>query len=148
MRCVQADDRTVLDFPPGPIWHVLTDLGSYPHWWPKLMKLDLRRAEAGLVGSQYAVRPLGSRGFVCEIENVVPEAELRLRYIDGDYRGTGIWTLSPRGPATELSYRIDLEIADRRLAFFSYIVSIAALHSWLMRRIFAGLARQVAGQPS
>lgn len=146
MRRVQADDRTMLPVMPGLAWQVLTDFAAYSQWWPRSVKIVVRWAEPGLVGTQFQVRPLGGRGFVCAIESAIPEQELRLRYIEGLYRGTGVWKLTPRERGTEVSYCIDLEIADRFVTLLSYVLNVAGLHSRLMRQVYAGLARHLTSE--
>jgi hypothetical protein len=98
-----------------------------------------------LVGSRFEVRPYRGRGFVCEVESAVPEKELRLRYVAGIYRGTGVWVLAAQEGGTRLSYRIDLEIVDWVVALLSYVVNIASLHSRFMKEVLGGLAGYVAG---
>src|SRR5262249_11122053 len=60
------------------------------------------------VGSRFELRPNVGR-FVCDLVRIVHLQELVIHYVEGVYRGSGIWTLEPTDGGGVLCYRIDLE---------------------------------------
>ena len=143
MRKIQAEDSTVIASTPQAIWRAIADFSSYAKWWPSSVKILVRRSAPGIIGSQVQLRPFGGRAFVCEVESIRENEELRLQY-SGVYRGPGVWTIAAGGGSCRVTYGVDLEIVDPLMKLLSYIIPIPRLHSSLMREVFAGLAGYLA----
>lgn len=144
MRRIAVADETVMPFSPAVVWKTLADFESSPTWWRPQVTVVIRQVAPDLVGSILEVRPLGGMGFVCRVSAVKPEAEMKLQYIEGIYRGTGVWTLTPTESGTLLRYAIDLEIVSRLLIALSFFVDLGAIHSRLMKQVFVNLESHMA----
>lgn len=144
MRRIAVTDETDLPFPPSEVWRAITDLEASPNWWRPQVKVVIREALPELVGSTMEVRPFGGMAFVCRVSAVEPMKTMTIQYVDGVYRGNGIWTLTPTESGTRLSYAIDLEVRSRLLVLLSYLLNFGRIHSRLMKQVFANLERFIA----
>lgn len=144
MRRIDVVDETTLPFSPPDVWRVLTDFPAYPSWWPSQVNVVVGQCEPELVGSMFAIRPFGGLGFTCRVSAVVAKSTMRIQYVEGVYRGTGVWTLTPAEQGTRIQYAINLEIVSRLLALLSFVTDLGAIHSRLMQQMFGNLERQVA----
>jgi ribosome-associated toxin RatA of RatAB toxin-antitoxin module len=143
MATVQVTDSAFIPQNPALVWNVLIDFDSYAQWWPRSVRIRVLKTTPELIGSQFEVRPFGRKGFVCEVESVDPGLELQLQYLDGTYAGTGVWSIEPLEEGCRVSYAVDLEIVDRLTSALSHVVNLGAIHSRLVRKIFAGLGSHV-----
>lgn len=145
MGTIRATDSIHLPESPEVVFRALADFGGYREWWPRTVRFRVIRLTAEVLGSRFAVRPLGGRGFECEVESADPPRGMKLAYT-GIYRGSGCWSLEPSGTGTTVSYRVDLEITDRLTALIARLIDVPALHSRLMTAVLSGLRRHVAGR--
>jgi uncharacterized protein YndB with AHSA1/START domain len=138
MRRTQATDCRTLPFGPDRVWAALVDFAGYPRWWPQGRRLRVLRVMDGLVGSRFEVGPRGGR-FVCEVAGVLPSREMRIAYVGGVHRGTGVWTLEPAGAGTRVCYAVDLEPHGWAVQLLSNFLDFGKMHSRAMGRLFDGL---------
>jgi uncharacterized protein YndB with AHSA1/START domain len=143
MATLHVTDSVVIAQNPALVWNALIDFDSYAKWWPQSVRIRVLKATPELIGSQFEVRPFGGKGFLCEVESVEPGLELQLQYLEGTYIGTGVWSIEPLEQGCRVSYAVDLEIVDWFIRALSHVVNITAIHSRLVRRIFAGLGLHV-----
>jgi len=130
--------------PPSQVWQTMSDFTAYPLWWPSSAHLSVRRVTPDLVGSAFELKPYGGKAFTVEVVGVETGSVLRMAY-GGIYRGSGEWKVAVANSGGSLiSYRIDLEIADRSTAVLSYVLPVSRLHSRLMRQVFEGLENHLA----
>jgi uncharacterized protein YndB with AHSA1/START domain len=134
--------------PPDAVWAALTDVESWPRWWPFVRNVEsLRPGDASGVG---AVRRLhwSTRlpyRFALVVECVEARAPLRLTARSvGDLNGVGRWELSavPGGTLVRYTWHVTLgKPWMRRLAPL-----LEPLFRWnhdaVMRAGYAGLERQ------
>jgi hypothetical protein len=127
-----------------PIWDLLTDLESWPSWWPQVRQARLLyQAPAGEAGTRVALTwrsPLGY-GFTIDVLNTRRErgddghCEIEGRS-SGDLRGQGLWVLEPvRSPAAvgahrqvDVTYRYELELGQRWMRWLAPV--LRALFKW------------------
>jgi len=58
----------------------------------------------------------------------VRHQKTHVRYVDGIYRGAGVWKLVPLENGTRIDYEISLQIMDRWIARLSKVMSVGGLH--------------------
>jgi ribosome-associated toxin RatA of RatAB toxin-antitoxin module len=92
---------------------------------------------------QIKARPPGRKSFSCRVVSIIPKKEIKLNYFEGIYRGEGVWNVERKHSLVSVSYKVDLEIVDRSIAFLSRIIPIPRLHSMIFKRILVGLAEQI-----
>ena len=142
--------------PQEAVFAALSDARSYPEWW-RPVYIDVESEGEPHVGSvshqHFKGRlpyHLHTRSRVVRLE----EPHLIEGEVDGDLRGTGIWTLTPTGTGTHV--RFDWRVhADRRLLRWLTPVLRPALrwnHDWAIARAIEGLepyaARSASPRPS
>lgn len=140
-----------LDAPPAAVWQALTEVESWPQWWPYVKRVQtLRKGEPSGVG---AIRRIawGSRlpyGFTLDVECTEADRERRLvGAARGDLEGTGVWELAPlAGGGTAVRYTWTLAVNTR---WMRVVAPLAAPvfrwnHEGVMRGGRDGLARRLA----
>lgn len=143
MTPIQTVDEKVVPSSPAEVWRVLTDVGAYPRWYPRSLRLRVLRAETAVVGSQIELRPFGGRAFRCEIETTEEPRRMGVRYYGGFISGRGEWRLEPVESGTRVAYEIDAQAAGRTVAWLSAVLPLARLHSNQMQRVLAQLSTAV-----
>lgn len=138
MRRTRANDCRFLPFESARVFAALLDFDSYSLWWPAEFHVRALRSAAEHVGSRIEVRPWGGR-FVCEIAEVVHDREIRIAYVDGVHRGTGVWTLEKLPEGTRACYRIDLVPHGWLVRLLSNLLDFGKMHSRSMAQVFDGL---------
>jgi ribosome-associated toxin RatA of RatAB toxin-antitoxin module len=143
MPQIKAYDDIQLNCSVDDVWNVLTDIPQYYKWWPKSVNLKVSNFNEDIVNTTFEARPLGGKSFSCKVVSVIPKKEIKLNYFEGIYRGEGVWKVENKNNLVNVSYKVDLEIVDKSIAFLSRLVSIPKLHSMIFKRILKGLAEQV-----
>ncbi len=146
MPQIKAYDEIQLQCSVEEIWNILIDIPAYQKWWPKSVNLKVSNFNNAIVGTQIESRPLGGKSFSCKVISLIPKSEIKLSYFGGIYRGVGVWNIESRDNLVNVSYRVDLEIVDKLIAFLSKLVSIPMLHSMIFKKIFSGLENQVKAE--
>lgn len=147
MRC-KARDEVFLPFPPSMVWRVLADLRAWSLWWPSSTDIWTRRLTPHLVGSQLSIAPRNGWRFICEVRDVVRESHMEMEYVAGPFSGKGLWQVAAAPGGTQLVYTVDLGYRGPFVRFLAFLIDIPALHSRLMRHLFAGLHAHLARQPA
>lgn len=67
-----------------------------------------------------------------------------MRYVRGPFAGSGEWRLEPGEHAaqTRACYAVDLTTAHLLLQPLAHVVSLGAVHSFVMGAVLAALARE------
>ena len=143
MTKIKAHDKIQLNCSVDEVWNILTNIPQYHEWWPKSVNLEVSNFSNEIVGTQFEARPLGGKAFSCKVVNVISKSEINLNYFEGIYRGEGTWNVESKNDLVNVSYKVDLEIVDKSVAFLSMVVSIPKLHSMIFKKILSGLERQV-----
>jgi ribosome-associated toxin RatA of RatAB toxin-antitoxin module len=143
MPQIKAYDEITINASVENVWNVLIDIPNYHRWWPKSVNLKILKSNKGIIGTEFKANPLGGKSFSCRLVSIIPNKEIRLNYFEGIYRGEGIWNVERNNNLVSISYKVELEIADKSIALLSRIIPIPKLHSMIFKRILAGLAKQI-----
>jgi uncharacterized protein YndB with AHSA1/START domain/quercetin dioxygenase-like cupin family protein len=129
--------------PPEAVFEAIADSRTYPQWWrPVYLDVDADGpAELGSVARHHfkgrLPYHLHTRSKVVEID---PPARV-VAEVDGDLRGRGTWTLTPRSQGTHV--RFDWQVfADRKLLRVLTPVLRPVFrwnHNWAIARAMEGL---------
>jgi len=144
VAAIRASDGIVIAAPIEVVWAVLTDVEGYARWWPWPLRVGETRCEEAIVGSTYEISPVAAPGFVCRVESAAAPSQLRVRYVRGPFAGTGEWQLErgERATHTRARYAVDLTTAHLLLQPLAHVVSLGAVHSFVMGAVLAALARE------
>ncbi len=142
MKQIHTVSSAVLPFEVGTVWRCLTDVASYPLWWPGSIKVKVISVTEQLLGSKIEIRPYSGMPFYCEFVGCASDEKLVMSY-SGLYSGVGVWTLTQTGELTKVDYEINLEIKSRFVRLLSYVVPIDKIHSKLMNDVLLGLENRL-----
>jgi carbon monoxide dehydrogenase subunit G len=149
-----------LEAPLETVWDALTDVESWPRWWPHVRSVHrVRRGEASGVGDVRRLR-WGSRlpyGFTLETSTVAIEHHSRIAgRTSGDLEGTGLWELERDGAGTRVRYTWRLELRSLWMRLVAPLM--APVFRWNHHAVmrdggiglarYLGAARQVDGRSS
>ena len=143
MPQIKAYDEIQLNCLIDDVWNILIDIPNYNKWWPKSVNLKVTNFNNDIINTQFEARPLGGKSFSCRVVSIVPKKEIKLNYFKGIYRGEGVWSIDRKDNLISVSYKVDLEIVDKSIAFLSKLISIPKIHSMIFRRILKGLNEQI-----
>jgi ribosome-associated toxin RatA of RatAB toxin-antitoxin module len=143
MPQIKAFDEITINPPIDKVWKVLIDIPQYQKWWLKMVNLKVLKYNSDIVGTEFQARPLGGKSFSCRVVSIVPKKEIKLNYLEGIYRGEGVWKIESKDNLVNVSYEVDLEIVDKSISLLSQIIPIPKLHSMIFKKILNGLAEQL-----
>jgi ribosome-associated toxin RatA of RatAB toxin-antitoxin module len=143
MPQIKAHDEITINASVGNVWNVIINIPNYHKWWPKSVNLKVSNFNKDIVNTKFEARPLGGKSFSCRVVSIVPKKEIKLNYFEGIYGGEGIWNVEGKDDLIRVSYKVDLEIVDKSIAVLSRIIPIPKLHSMILKRILAGLAKPI-----
>jgi len=145
MTPIRATDELVVAFSPAEVWRVLADVGGYPRWYPRSLRLRVLRNVAGLVGTEFELRPFGGRAFRCRIDAIDEPHSIRLQYYGGFLDGRGEWQLESCASGTRLMYAIDVNALGRLAAVLGRVLPFGRIHSRQMKGVLRQLERRLEG---
>ena len=126
---------------PDEVFAVLDDAEGLVRWWPAVY-LDVRVAEEGDETGVGALVELYTKGWLpytlrwrFRVREKRPPTRMAIEAL-GDFVGSGVWTLSPAGGHTDVTYdwRIRAEKPLLRSLSFALKPLFAANHEWAMRK--------------
>lgn len=145
-------DEWDVDAPREPVFAAIADARSYPTWW-KPVYLEVESAGEPEVGSESRQHFKGRLPYHLRTRSVITQLDAPYQIgaeVDGDLRGTGLWTLTVNEDGST-HVRFDWRVhADRLLLRLLTPVLRRALrwnHAWAIARAREGLepyARAVA----
>jgi uncharacterized protein YndB with AHSA1/START domain len=140
-----------LGAPLDAVWAALTDVETWPAWWPFVKRVQtLRRGDASGLG---AIRRIdwGSRlpyGFTLDVECTEVQRHRLLRGRSrGHLEGEGVWTLEPRDASnTDVRYTWKLDVNRPWMKLSAPLMAPVFRwnHEGVMRGGQLGLARHLA----
>ena len=142
---MQLTNEFVIDTDADTAWNVLTDLAAYPRWWPSKLDVQVLHEQAGLIGSEFEVRPWMGRAFRCRFEELNKPHGMRLRFFGGALEGPGGFLIQPAetGSGTAVRYEIDVFARGRDVALLSRILPLQQIHASQMRSLLQSLAKRL-----
>ncbi len=135
-----ACDAIHVSAPPERVWALVSDLRSYPRWWPASL-----RVRASPDGRSVLLHPRGGVAFECRVDDAESPRRLRIRYPGPRIQGTGEWRLESDPDGTRVTYEVDLRVRVLGAKLLGRWIDFAAVHSRGMVGVFAGLQREVQG---
>ncbi|CAA0099144.1 Uncharacterised protein [Halioglobus japonicus] len=111
MPSIRAKDEIAIHVDPDVVFGVVSDYINITTWLPvyTCRYLNGRDVVEGLkVCHQYGKPPFVMSRFTRIINKVVPGRRLEETYVDGDLRGTGIWSFEKTDHGTLASYECDV----------------------------------------
>ena len=132
--------------PPDAVFDVLAEVEALPRWWPSVY-LRVTPVE-GREGA-YDLHTKGWLPYTLRwrLESTGRERPRRLAIAaSGDFEGEGVWTLVPRGDATEVRFDWRIRAEKPLLRRLSWLLkpAFSANHRWAMARGEESLRRELA----
>lgn len=146
-------DQWFIPHPIEKVWSCILDAAAYPEWWGEVYDrvAPLNDVPPDQVGARADVLAHGRLPyhihFVSEVTRVEPPHKLGLK-AEGDLTGTGLWSLTPTGDGTAISFEWVVRADKPMLRLFSPILKpiFAWNHRWTMQKGEAALKRLLNGQ--
>ncbi|GAA1848200.1 SRPBCC family protein [Brevibacterium marinum] len=125
------------------VWTVLTEIRSWPQWWPGL-SMAVPIDDTLVPGSRADIQvdsPIGLKlRFGIELEDADPPNSVSF-FADGDLRGTGTWSVQQTGPITTILFVWCVTTRRRSIRMMRPVAS--RMHSGVMRAGQQGLSRRM-----
>jgi len=83
------------------------------------------------------VHRIGTPRFAAKSVEIIKDKLIKVEYFEGDYRGSGEWTLEPLDGKTKVKFRWNVKIHRMLLSLFYQLVR--SIHSDVMRKGFKSL---------
>ena len=146
-----AVDEALIHASPEVVFRALLDEcnGASDWWAPSVRVTPVSDPPFDHVGAEArsAVRDRGiTVRFLWRIIAIEPDSLIRIEYAEGDITGIGTLTLTPAEGGTLLRYDWAARTNTWRAALLAPVLGMAARHSAVMRRGFAGLDAYVIAQ--
>ena len=145
----------VLRAPIETVWVALTEVETWPQWWPYVRQVrTLRRGDASGLGALRRI-DWASRlpyGFTLDVEcTEVRRLQLLRGRARGDLEGEGVWTLAAldaNSTAVRYTWRLALNRPWMKLVAPMMAPLFRWNHEGVMRGGESGLARHLSGGPA
>lgn len=130
----------------GKTFEVVSDLPTYPAWWPEVKKVDLVDADRANV-TITALIPYSLK-FLMERELDDPAGGVLRARLTGDLQGWSSWKLREQMGGCTLVFEEEVEAKKRLLRLLAPVARPAFQlnHSIMMKRGEAGLRRYLASR--
>jgi Polyketide cyclase / dehydrase and lipid transport len=147
---VVLTSRWRLDAPAAAVWPLLTDIESWPSWWPYVRRVRLvERAPSSPQGdvAELVWRTALLYGICVRVTTTAFEAPSRLEgRAEGDLTGFGAWLLEPVDAyGVDITYRWELLLERRWMRVLSFL--LRPLFEWnhfvVMRAGAQGMAQRL-----
>lgn len=134
MRSLTSLDQKVFPFKVEDVFKVISNFETYKEWFPDGTKVILLESTPKTIGSTIQVKT-GMISFNIEMMKINPNKEIFVRY-SGAYEGEGIWYFFETINGTKVMYEIDLKIKNPLVVLINFFVSVSAIHSKMMTKLF------------
>ncbi|GAA1531177.1 SRPBCC family protein [Nocardioides humi] len=143
LRSFTFTDSWAVAAPPAAVAEVLTDLESYPRWWPQVRAVARLGPDTAWVCCRSTL-PYTLDLVLDAVSRTPPVVEVA---VSGDLDGFARFTLVPAGEGTRLDFRQEVSVRGA-LALASYVVRPVLVwnHARMMAGCRAGLAGEVGGR--
>jgi hypothetical protein len=147
-------DQAIINASPRVVWAALhAEFSGKTDWWMPYWEARARGGiPPGNVGTEYEVQvhPPGrfrqmllSPRFTSRVTELTEPEHLAVEFTEGDFSGTGVWTLSPLNDVTRLRFEWKVSTRGRRATFVGLFVNIGEVHSFVMQQGFKGLNKHL-----
>ena len=148
-------DEVVIDADPATVAKAITDeAAGKTHWWLPLWEAKQRGdIPPNQVGGIFDITVHGRRGTVKFTAKTteIKENMARVEYVEGAFRGEGIWTFEPVDGKTRLRFRWRVRPSGWLLRLLAPFIDIGQSHHEVMKAGFEGLnqyVKHLKGEPS
>ena len=122
MTAIDVTDSIEINAAPETVFNVISDYGNQHVWLPIykcIVQSGGKIAEGTTVEHIYGKPPFILSHFVRRIDKIIPGSRLEESYIDGDLRGSGVWTFEKTANGTRAAYHcmVDGNTWFTRLSF-------------------------------
>jgi carbon monoxide dehydrogenase subunit G len=133
-----------VDVDKDALFDVLSDIASYPRWWPQVRSVQRIDDDTASVVCR-SVLPYRLRLLAARAREDRDAGALEVR-LSGDLEGWSRWTLRPDGRRTALLYEQEVVVNGRVLHVLGMVgrPALRLNHRWMMRSARLGLRRWVA----
>jgi hypothetical protein len=133
------------------VFRILENTTSLVRWWPSVwLKVEqLKPADASGVNSVYRLTSKGWLPYILAwtmtTTEKTPPTRLGLT-ADGDFQGTGLWTLTQDSNFTNIVYTWTIVADKPLLKYLSFLFKpvLRANHNWAMRKGLESLKLEIA----
>lgn len=147
MRKYHVIDEILIDKDPETIFSAIeNEFLGISGWWRPFMELNIRGERIfreGLVIDARIPLRIGSRKTSFIIVRIIKSILIDLKYIEGDYLGTGRWILKPQNDKTLVSY-IWNGIPNSLLAKLLININVPRYHSRIYQEGLKGLKKYLS----
>jgi hypothetical protein len=133
------------------VFRVLEGTSDLVRWWPSvwLKAEQLQPPDASGVNSRYQLTSKGWLPYVLAWTMTTTEKTFPERLAlaaDGDFRGTGVWTLAQDGAFADVTYNWVIVADKALLKYLSFLFKplFRANHNWAMRKGLESLKLELA----
>jgi hypothetical protein len=143
MKEIDVTDEGIVHATSTVVFKAIVDLmaGRGSWWAPHLFVRPIGERTADGIGCASVIRVPRRARFVARIEEAVAPLRLRVSYIGGDFRGSGLWTFEQLERSTRVVFRWRVFPARFWLRWMSAVVE--RNHSRVMRIGFESLDRHL-----
>jgi hypothetical protein len=121
------------------IFNALCNFDSYKIWWPRTIVFKTISNPVGIIGAKIKIRPYCIFGFSWVITDISPNEKVVVKYGDGIYSGTGVWSLQKQEGEILVKFSIDIESNNLLIKIVDKIFNIQKAHKKMMKKVFLGL---------
>lgn len=146
MRNIEAVDCHLFVGDQVEIFDLVSDMGSYPRWWPAGVKGKVLENNPAKVGSKVEIVANGGK-FRCELIGLEPPHRVQVHYYGGVIRGDSVWSLEELGDRQiKLCYEVQVVPHGVLPNLLGKVVDYTWFHSRSMRSVFRGLEAHLAAR--
>lgn len=139
--------------PPDAVWTVVSDLSTWPGWWPAIREVDVLEGTAEAPQAARLTfdtpRPLPPLKVELEVVEHRPPRRLAIRSRGGQLTGTGVLEVATDPEGSKVDYDLELSIRSLLLRPLEMVLSSATREGGheRLRRAGDDLARLAGGDP-
>lgn len=134
------------------VFNIIQDAIGLPRWWPSTY-LDVKKVQAGDasgVGSKYEVYTKGWLPYTLRWQLLTAAVEhphrLTIKAVGGDFDGTGLWHLEPRGADVNVTFDWTVKAHKPLIRALSFLFKpvFRFNHNWCMKQGAESLKLELA----
>jgi len=143
MPKIDVTDEAIIDANPSVVFKVLMEeLEGAKKWWLPHWEAKPRGSlpfsqSGGII--DITVHRIGTPRFVAKSTEIVKDKSLKAEFIEGDFLGSGEWTLEPFEGKTKIKFRFNVK--TNRLMYSLMYPVVQRIHSGVMEKGYESLNR-------
>jgi uncharacterized protein YndB with AHSA1/START domain len=143
MPRIDVTDEGTVDANPSAVFEaLLNEFEGAQKWWMPHWEAKLRgnipfRQQGGII--DITVHRIGTPRFAAKSIEIIKDKLIRAEFFEGDFIGSGEWTLEPLDGKTKVKFRFNIK-TNRTLFSVLYPI-VRRIHSGVMQKGFESLNR-------